>query len=391
MLVEDEAAEVAEAELADAAQVAQAPAQPAALAEARAVGDRLLAGGDLGRRPARWRSAARRRSVGRRLVGGSRRRGRRQVRGGLRLGRRLRRGLRGLDPVGRTLGAPAADGVQRALHAETAPDSAPRRATVAPRPTRRARVAPCAEPTTARPGRGPATRGSAACEVRLRARPATRARSNGAQSVPATPSRAAGWMPTGVASTGTSHASASSTARPKPSCVGGHEHGVGGVDPERHLEGMNAPERQESRRRPATSLRAVEALDRRARGRPGRAGSGRRGPGRGARAPRRAGSARSGRGRRRTAAPRRAGASPAPGTSRASSGLTAATRSTNGSAARVMRRERGWRRSVPWSVTTCGAPRSGERRPGGEAEVGVDDVEALARDSGGAASRAARR
>ena len=33
-------------------------------------------------------------------------------------------------------------------------------------------------------------------------------------------------------------------------------------------------------------------------------------------------------------------------------------RSTKGSAARVIRRERGWRRSVPWSVTTCGAPRS---------------------------------
>ena len=46
VLVEDEAAEVAEAQLADAAQVAQAPAQPPALAEARAVGDRLLAGGE---------------------------------------------------------------------------------------------------------------------------------------------------------------------------------------------------------------------------------------------------------------------------------------------------------------------------------------------------------
>ena len=41
---------------------------------------------------------------------------------------------------------------------------------------------------------------------------------------------------------------------------GGHEHGVGGVDVEGHLEGRNAPERQESRvlRR---LLRAVEALD----------------------------------------------------------------------------------------------------------------------------------
>src|SRR5215207_8154486 len=45
VLVEDEAAEVAEAELADAAQVAQAAPQASALAEARAIGHRLLARG----------------------------------------------------------------------------------------------------------------------------------------------------------------------------------------------------------------------------------------------------------------------------------------------------------------------------------------------------------
>ena len=41
---------------------------------------------------------------------------------------------------------------------------------------------------------------------------------------------------------------------------GGDEDGVGGVDVERHLEGMNAPERQESRVA-RHLLRAVEALD----------------------------------------------------------------------------------------------------------------------------------
>ena len=42
---------------------------------------------------------------------------------------------------------------------------------------------------------------------------------------------------------------------------GGHEHGVGGVDVEGHLEGMNAAEREESRVA-RDLLRAVEALDR---------------------------------------------------------------------------------------------------------------------------------
>ena len=44
---------------------------------------------------------------------------------------------------------------------------------------------------------------------------------NGAHSVPGTSRSASGWTPTGVASTGTSQASASSTARPKPSCSDG--------------------------------------------------------------------------------------------------------------------------------------------------------------------------
>ena len=79
VLVEDEAAEVAEAELAHAAQVAQAPAQAAALAEARAGGNRLLAGGDLGGGLLLGGAGAAVASA-RRLVGGSRRRGRGQVR-----------------------------------------------------------------------------------------------------------------------------------------------------------------------------------------------------------------------------------------------------------------------------------------------------------------------
>ena len=59
-----------------------------------------------------------------------------------------------------------------------------------------------------------------------------------------------------------------------------------------------------------------------------------------------------------------------------------------GSAASVIARERGWARSVPWSVTAALVPLRRERRPGGQPEVGVDDVEAL---SLGASAQVGRR
>ena len=62
----------------------------------------------------------------------------------------------------------------------------------------------------------PSTRGSGASRCGSSAL-RHRSSSNGAHSVPATCASASVWMPTGVASTGTSHASASSTASPKPS------------------------------------------------------------------------------------------------------------------------------------------------------------------------------
>ena len=127
---------------------------------------------------------------------------------------------------------------------------------------RRARARPCVRPTTARPARGLDARvgGGELRRERVRARsPRRRARTASRRS----PSSAAGWTPTGVASTGTSQASASSTARPKPSRVGRDEHGVGGVDP------VAAPRR--AGRRPSVSscarrrghlARAVGALPR---------------------------------------------------------------------------------------------------------------------------------
>ena len=88
VLVEDQAAEVAEAELAHPAQVAQAPAQPAAVAEARALGRGGVLGLGTGGKP------------GLRL-------------GGLHLG--ARRGLL------RRLRPPARRSWQQALHEEKAP------------------------------------------------------------------------------------------------------------------------------------------------------------------------------------------------------------------------------------------------------------------------------
>ena len=69
---------------------------------------------------------------------------------------------------------------------------------------------------------------------------------------------------------------------------------------------------------------------------------------------------------------------PAPGRFSLNSRETAAGSAVNGSAARVMRFERGWKRSLPCSVTTTGPEPGEQRRPRRQAEVRVDDVEVAA-------------
>ena len=98
--------------------------------------------------------------------------------------------------------------------------------------------------------RAPARRPLAAADARRRVadRGAPRGRgSNVAHSVPAIPSSASGWTPTGVASTGTSQASASSTARPKPSRSDGTSTTSAALTHDGTSSGGDVPERQELR------------------------------------------------------------------------------------------------------------------------------------------------
>ena len=198
-------------------------------------------------------------------------------------------------------------------------------------------------------------------------------------------------MPTGVPNAGHAARQRLDHRQPEALVLRRHEHGVGGVDPVRDLVRRRRRPSVSSGASPAASTRAVEALERprrvvreqqvravgvepEARARLARAGS--------------AGSAR---GRCRRAARRRAASSPRPGTLALNSRETAAGSAVNGSAARVTRFERGWKRSLPCSVTTTGAEPREQRRPRRQAEVRVHDVEAPARDSGAAVARGARR
>ncbi len=135
--------------------------------------------------------------------------------------------------------------------------------------------------------------------------------------------------------------------------LGGDEHGVGRVDPQRHACGSTPPSAQQLARRRARRARARDrSACSGARGRPGTAGSGGPGRGRARRAPDSRGerpealdvhaagqherplSRGCGRAARQRAPPRR------PRAGRCS-----------GSAAAVARRVRGWRRSVPCTVS----------------------------------------
>ena len=229
-----------------------------------------------------------------------------------------------------------------------------------------------------------------AAQVRIERAAPDVSSSNGAHSVPATARRASGCTPTGVASTGTSQASASSTARPNPSRSDRDEHGVGRVDPKRHERRVDAAERTQldaraarERKRPVVALLPTRgargeqheaSLVRRGRAAPGRAcgesGESARGPHRRA-APGR-GAARTGPGARRPAAPMRRRRCP-----------------SAGSPSAVSARVRGTREVAAVDGQRAHARSHGERRPGAEAEVGVDDVESL-RPLGAGADRARR-
>ena len=107
---------------------------------------------------------------------------------------------------------------------------------------RRARPFSCAEKRAALAR--PSTRGSGARRCGSRAM-RQRASSNGAHSAPSTSSRASGWMPTGVASTGTSQASASSTASPKPSRSEGTRTALAALIHRGTLDGVDAAQREQ--------------------------------------------------------------------------------------------------------------------------------------------------
>ena len=346
--VEDEAAEVAEAELADAAQVAQAAAQPAAVAEARLARRRAP-----GRRAARSRAGS---AAGCAVVGASAVADGPGAGSGLGSAERRRRRCSGpFMRNRRPCGAPAGK-----LAPRRGVDHAPGHGRRGP-PQRRAAA------LDARVGGG---------EVR-RQRGAPRGRGRTARTAcPSMPASAARvdadrrGEHRHVAGERLEHGEAEALV------LGGHEHGVGGVDLQRDLVGCTRPS-VIRRASPAASRARSKRLTGRVRvggeeqdGLVGREPEAR---------------ARLGAGDRREALEvdaagqdRDAPAAPVAGLG-GERPLTAATRSQTAARRGVIRRERGWRRSVPWSVTTWAQAAQRERRPGGQAEVRVDDVEAAAR------------
>ncbi len=263
------------------------------------------------------------------------------------------------------------------------------------RAMRRARARPCARPTSARhaavrrfavPARCAVARRRAAA----RARRASVAMSNGAQSAPSMPASASGWMPTGVASTGTSQASASSTARPKPSRSEGTSTALAALIQSGTRVGLDAAEREQLDVAGA-ARGAVEALlGPRGVGGEEQVGRVAREPELGARAPR-ARSGGSARGRRRTGSTCARRAARGPAARRASAAETVASE--------VDARQRGAGEQARARVAQVGAVERqracarahGQRGPGGQPEVRVDHVEALRARSGGAARGAAAR
>ena len=183
----------------------------------------------------------------------------------------------------------------------------------------------------------PATRGSAAARCGSSAARQTTG-SHCAQSAPAIPPSATGWMPTGVAKAGTSHASASITDSPKPSSCDGTSTALAALIQYGTSSGATPP-MVSSGMSPANS----RARSKRLSGRPGSCGKRRYGPA-GSRPSRARASAR-GIGRSRssaiptgsTATRRRV---PAPGRLAAKARETVALSAVNGSAARVANADR---------------------------------------------------
>jgi hypothetical protein len=173
--------------------------------------------------------------------------------------------------------------------------------------------------------------------------------SNGPQYVPATPARASAAIPTGVAITGTSHASASSTARPKLSRSDDEMTAFAALTHRGTADGSMSPSVNTG-----TSPATATARSNRFSGRAGSAGNSRYGP-LGSRPRAERASAR-GIGRNRPRSTPHGSTARGPpnavrGTCVASSSETVATRSIVRSPASVIARDRGWLRSVPWSVT----------------------------------------
>ena len=163
---------------------------------------------------------------------------------------------------------------------------------------------------------------------------------------------------------------------PEPLALGGHQHRVGGVDPQRHLRRdrrRRAPAAARRRRPPARGRSASRG----GLGRPGTAGRGRRGR---ARARARASARAIGR-KRSVSTPQGSTAAaarrPARDLARAAARTPPPTRSMS-----AQRRERdraasgGGRGRCRGASPPARGPAAAERRPRGQAEVGVDDVEA---------------
>ena len=158
-------------------------------------------------------------------------------------------------------------------------------------------------------------------------------------------------MPTGVASTGTSQASASSTDKPKPSRSEGTSTQLAALIQSATLSGGTPPSVSSS----TPAARASEsARSWRFSLRAGSAGNSRYGP-----AAWRPSSCRAdarGSGRKRASSTPHGSTSarfeePRPGSALRSGSETAARRSIEGRTARVASRVRGWLRSVPWTVS----------------------------------------
>ncbi len=196
--------------------------------------------------------------------------------------------------------------------------------------------------------------------------------------------------PTGVASTGTSQASASSAARPNPSRSDGTTTALAALTQSGTRSGSTSPQRQQLDVA-GQRLGAGRSASRGAPGRPGTAGSGRPGQARARRGRRHGGSARSGPCRRRTAAPAMS-CLDGPARDRPRERLRDASRRgrTRAAPASVIARERGWRQvGAVQRHRACRAPAAPARaRPSARSARGRCRTSAAAKPRRSCARRA---